>query len=273
MKDTTTTDPFCDRGLSSAVRAEWIKLRSVPAGYWSVLALVGSTVLLTVLFSAVGGTDATRAGQGDDDVVANSLLGVHLGQVAAVVLGVLAFGAEHATGMLSATFAARPDRGTVLAAKAVVVGAVMLVAGSLASVTSFVVAQPLLHGGGYVPLAYPLVGLDDPRALRAVVGSALFLTAVALLGLGVGAIVRSTSAAIAALTGLLLFPAVLGGVLPGGLDDVVRRFTPAAGLAIQQTIDRAVYSPLQPWAGLGVTWAWAAAALLLAWSVLRHRDA
>lgn len=257
----------------AAVRAEWVKLWSTSSGAWSVVAVVGSTVLITAFFCAVGSTNASQPGQGDDDVVVNSLRGVHLGQIAAVVLGVQIFAAEHATGLIRATFAALPRRGTVLAAKAGVVTVVGIAAGSVASVLSFLVAQPLLHNGGFVPPAYPLVGLNDPSALRAVVGTALFLTALALLGLAAGAVLRNGGVAISLLSGVLLLPLVLGGLLPETATDTLRRLTPSAGLAIQHTAARAPAPPIGPWAGLAVTWTWAAGALIGAWLVLRHRDA
>jgi ABC-2 type transport system permease protein len=46
----------------------------------------------------------------------------------------------------------------------------------------------------------------------------------------------------------------------------------AAGLAVQSTVDPGG-QPVGPWAGLGVLAAWAAAALVAGWLVLRLRDA
>jgi ABC-type transport system involved in multi-copper enzyme maturation permease subunit len=257
----------------AAWQAEWIKWRSVPGSTWAVVGLVGSTVLLTVFLSAVGSTNANEVGgRGDDDVVVNSLRGAYLGEVAAAVLGVQVFVSEYGTRLVRATFTAVPGRGTVLAAKAAVVSPVVAVAGLFASVTSFLLAQPLLHNGGFEPPAYPLVGLDDPQAQRAVLGTALFFTALALLGLAVGAVVRSAAAAVSLLVGLLLVPFVMGGLLPEEVSEPLRRLTPMAGLAIQSTPARGPEWPIGPWPGLGVTWAWAGAALVVAWLVLRRRD-
>ena len=48
---------------------------------------------------------------------------------------------------------------------------------------------------------------------------------------------------------------------------------PGAGFAVQQTVVRDDAIPIAPWAGLGVTAAWAAGALLVALVVVRRRDA
>lgn len=258
---------------AAALRAEWIKLRTVRSTKWTVVGIVGSTVLITMFFCAVGHTDASAAGQGDDDVVANSLRGVYVGQIVAIVLGALAFTSEFGTRLIAATFTAMPRRPLVLAAKAAAVSAVAFPAALVACVVSFLVAQPLLHGGGYVPPAYPLVYLTDPVVLRAVVGSALFLTALALLGLGVGAVVRHAGAAVSVLLGLLLVPIVVAALLPRSVADTLWKAAPSAGLAVQATVDRADNIPIGPWAGLGVTAAWAALALLAGACFTRNRDA
>ena len=80
-----------------------------------------------------------------------------------------------------------------------------------------------------------------------------------------------------------------GGFAGGGLSLVARewllRITPAAGFSVQQVVPRFPqvtgvfytpnwgYYPLAPWAGFAVECAWAAAALALAFYLLRRRDA
>jgi ABC-2 type transport system permease protein len=256
-----------------ALRAEWTKLWSLPSSTWSVLAIVGLTVLFTLFLAAVASTDATRAGQGDDDVVVNSLRGVYLGQIAVVSFAVVAITSEFGTGMIRTTFAAMPNRGAALGAKVTVVSGVVLVAASVASVASFLVAQPLLHGGGFVPPAYPLVSLGDASAVRAVAGTAAFMTVLALIGLGIGTLLRNTTLAISWVLGLLLIPLVMTAFLPERMQELVQELTPIAGLAIQSTVERPDNLPIGPWGGLGVTCVWAAASLLAAfWSIIA-RDA
>jgi hypothetical protein len=75
-----------------------------------------------------------------------------------------------------------------------------------------------------------------------------------------------------------------GGHGRGGGGDWVLQATPVAAMAVQQALPKFYqvaaaypviggYYPLAPWAGLAVECAWAAAALALAFLLLRRRDA
>jgi ABC-2 type transport system permease protein len=259
--------------VKRTLRAEWTKLRSVRSTGWALLAIVGLTVGLGAFFSALAETNVARAGAGDNDIVRDSLVGAYLGQIGVVAFATLAITSEYATGLILATFTAMPRRGAVLAAKALLVCATVLAVGLSASVASFVLGQHLLHGGGFVPPAYPYATLGDGPVQRAVLGTALFLGALALLSLGVGAVVRHSVTAVSVLLGLLFVPLVVAPLLPEDARELVQQSTPGAGLAVQQTVERADNLPIDPWAGVGVTFAWAAGALLLALVLIRRRDA
>ena len=75
-----------------------------------------------------------------------------------------------------------------------------------ASAGAFLLAQELLHDRGYVAPAYPPVAITDPGAARAVVGTALLLTAYALIALGLGTVLRHAGAAIAASVAVVFLP-------------------------------------------------------------------
>ena len=258
--------------VGRAVRSEWTKLRSVRSTTWATIAAVGVMVGLTAFLSANNSTDASAVGQGDDDIVANSLFGVWLGQIAIVALGVLAITAEYATGTIRATFASNPRRSDVFWSKAGVVSATTFVVGLAASVVSFLVAQPLLHQGGFVPPAYPYVSLTDPFVVRAVLGTAVYLALLSLLGIAIGTIVRHTAAAMTLAVGLVLAPSVLMGFFTGSIRELMQWISPVAGLSIQITRDRFDNPPYGPWVGLGLTAAWAVVGLIIGARVLRRRD-
>jgi ABC-2 type transport system permease protein len=259
--------------VSRAVRAEWTKLRSVPSTTWTAVAVLGVTVGVSAFLAAVGGTNANEAGaRGDDDVVVNGLRGVWLGQVAMVALGGVAVTSEFASGTIRATFAAIPRRMVAFGAKVAVVGAFGLAVGSAASVLSFVIAEPLLHEGGFVPPAYPIVSLADPFAVRAVVGTALYLMLLALFAVGVATIVRNTATAMTVVVGLVLVPTVVMEFFAGAPRELLQQVAPVAGLAIQITTERYDTPPLGPWGGLGVTATWTGVALVAAARTMRSRD-
>ena len=259
-----------------AVRAEWAKLRTVRSTTWAGVALVVGTIGLSALACLSSSTDGGSPGSpGDDDIVLSSLSGVYLGQIAVVALATLAITSEFGTGLIRGTFTAMPRRRTVLLAKAVVVTSLTLVLGIATSIVSFLVGQTLLHGRGYVHAnGYPAASLGDGATLRAVLGTGLYLGAVALLGLGVGTIVRHTAGAVSAVLALLFVPQIMIGLVSDRAADVIQSITPmSAGLSLQQTTVRADNVPIGPWAGLAVAGAWAGAALLTGLWLIQRRDA
>jgi ABC-2 family transporter protein len=259
--------------LARAMRSEWVKLLSSRALSGELAGILVAMVLLTSFLAAVGHTDATRAGQGDDDVVVDALRGVYMAQSVAVVFGAAFITSEFATRMIRATLTATPRRGVVFVVKAVVVAGTVWVVGTVACLASFLVAQPLLHGGGFVPPAYPFVSLADPGVLRAVLGTGLYLTLVALMAYGIGVLIRDPAAALTVALGLLLVPTVLAGFTSGHVSDLMREVTPIAGLAVQSVREGSSSTPpIGSWAGIAVTGAWTAAALSAAYVVVRARD-
>ncbi|MFI0450089.1 ABC transporter permease subunit [Actinomadura sp. 6N118] len=233
----------------------------------------------------------TLRGQGDiaplpveDDPVRLPFTGVMIGMIAAIALGVLFITAEYKRGMIRTSFAASPRRGRVLAAKAVVIGAVTFATGLVAAVILFFVSQPVLRSSGFGPPAFPEPSLTEPPVMRAVAGTALFLALVAVFSLGVGTILRRSAGAIAGIITLLVLPTIIASALPISAATWMMRLTPGAGLSIQQTRtnypqvesvcipeDGCYYS--EPWAGIGVLAAYTAVALGLAYWLLRRRDA
>ena len=131
------------------------------------------------------------------DPVADSLSGFQLGELAFGVFGVLAVSSEYATGTIAATLTANPRRGNALAAKAVVVGGVTLLAGQLLVLSTFLVCRPVLARRELS------ANFGDPGVLRALISAGLYLFVVAMVGLGLGSLLRHTAAAVAALFALV----------------------------------------------------------------------
>ena len=88
----------------------------------------------------------------------------------------------------------------------------------------------------------------------------LYLAALALLSLGIGALLRHTAAAISTVTALLVVPVFFVELLPEHISDRVLQLSPmTAGLAIQRSIELPDSVPIDPWVGLGVACLWALA--------------
>jgi ABC-type transport system involved in multi-copper enzyme maturation permease subunit len=213
--------------------------------------------------------------------IEQSLVGAFLGLIAIVVVAAMFFTAEYRRGLIRTTLAATPRRGAVLAAKALVIGGVAFVTGLIASVISVAVGVPKEQNQGLVVLAVPAL-----TEARVIVGTAAVLAVAAVFAVALGAVLRRSAAAITVAVVTVVLPFLLAGlnVVPSGVGAWLLRLTPAAGLAIQQSIPRYPqvtsvlspvrgYYPLSPYAGLAVLCLWAAVALGLALVLLRRRDA
>jgi ABC-2 type transport system permease protein len=231
---------------------------------WLLLGAVALTVGLGALVTASTKCGSVSCGQ---DAAKVSLTGIYLGQTVVAILAVLAISDEYSTGMIRVTLAAMPRRVTVLTAKAAIIAGMALAAGIVAVLPSVLLGRLLLPGNG---LSYPL----DGSMLRATVGSVLYLALIAVLSLGITAVVRDSAAAIGTVLALLfLFPIVAHFVSDTTWQRHLEQIGPmTAGMAIQDTVNLAS-QPIGPWAGLGVLAAWAAGALLLGGLVLVRRDA
>lgn len=184
------------------VAAEWIKLRSLRSTWW----VLGLGTLAVIAINVNSAADAYRdwprmaamGGWIDPHGFAftNNAAGILM--LAAGCVGAVAIVGEYGTGLIRTTFAAVPNRPAVVAAKACVLVAVFAVVGAVVAVSSFVAAQLILDGRGVE------MSLLDLRSLRATAGTALLPVVSALTGLGVGAVVRHTAAAVAVTGGVLL---------------------------------------------------------------------
>jgi hypothetical protein len=179
---------------------------------------------------------------------------------------VLAISSEYGTGMIRATFAAVPQRRTLLAAKATVLAVASFVIGELVSFASFGIGDAFLSGKQFG------VSLADPGVLRAVFGGGLYLTAIVLLGFGVGAAIRNTAGALSTFFAILFAVNALIELLPTGLRNDLINYLPAnAGSQIFTTVP--THGALSPWTGFGVLCLYGVAALVVGWAFVDRRDA
>jgi ABC-2 family transporter protein len=244
-------------------------------------------------FTAAGGT-FTLTGSGDiapvvpgpastlpSVTIEQSLAGAFIGLIAIMVVAALFFTSEYRRGLIRTTLAATPRRGPVLAAKAIVIGAVAFVAGLVAAAVAVAVGVPAEANRGQVVLSVSVL-----TEARVVVGTAAVLAVAAASATALGAVLRRSAAAISVgvVTFVLPFLLTALNVFPSAVGAWVLRLTPAAGLAIQESIPQyrqvtnvaepaqGIY-PLPPVAGFAVLCCWAAAVLALAFFMLRRRDA
>jgi ABC-2 type transport system permease protein len=254
--------------FADVVRSELCKLGSVRSTYWTLLAAAAFNVGLAALLAIVLPGQLSRSDKATLDTVRVSLGGIHLSQVAFGVLGVLVITSEYATGTIRATLSAVPERRLLLAAKLIVLAGVALGIGTLSSFAAYFVFQAVVTDENLRS------SLGDPGVLRALTGGGLFVTALGLLGLGLGAITRSSAGAIAALFSLLFVPPVLLELLPHSWKTTIGPYAPMeAGAQIYSVSAHGGVDPLAPWAGFGVFGAYAVIALAAGFVLITRRDA
>ena len=254
------------QGFPDAVRAEWIKFWSVRSTTWSTVMLFVLGAGLTVLVCA---TSAEWLASGKADEAPGSFVtwGMMFAQITAVVLGALIVTSEYGTGMIRATLAATPRRGTVLAAKALVLSSTLFVAGTVTAFAGYLGGNWFLadHGVG--------VALTDDGVLRSMVGSGLYLAVLGLFALGVGVLVRHTAAALSIVLALVFVVGTMVFLLPGAWGEWIGKLMPGnAGAGVATPVS---FNPdlLEPWVGFAVFSGEVAAVLLVAYLVFRRRDA
>jgi ABC-2 type transport system permease protein len=299
-------------GLRGAIASEFTKIRSVRSTYWTLAALL--VVSIGIGAAITGGSAANFShnpgNKAGFDATQTSLVAFfEIGQLIIAVIAALAITSEYSTGMIRTSLTAQPRRGTVYAAKAIVLTSLTLIVSLVTSFIAFFVGQALLSssgvsaslfhsvtipqnanvtcpqqgaggGGGGLPPGCKVVfsGTDvisPTTVLLAIIGCALFVTLVAIIAFGIGAIVRHTAGVIAIVIAALFIIPVLEHALPDNWHFDIMRFLPDAA---NQVISVTVGSNTNPhlwsaWPQLGVTALWAAALLAAGAYLFRKRDA
>lgn len=273
MNGTTIADARLGVGTGDVtqlrvVRSEWIKLRSLRSTGWTlgsaVLLLVGLGIPLCLQASHHWTPADVRGGQ--EDPVFQSLGGMLLAQIPIGVLGVLTMTGEYATGMIRATLGLVPRRLPVLWAKVAVFAAASFALMLVAALVTFLVGQ--------IPLSSHGVGatLGSHGAAGAVLGVAVYLTLVGLLGIALGGLLRHTAGAVSALLGVLLGLPILFGLLPESWQSGARFLPTLLGEGMGSTIPTSVTHQLAPGAAAAVMCLYTVVGLVGAAVVLAKRD-
>jgi ABC-2 type transport system permease protein len=253
-------------GFSHTLHAEWIKFWSVRSTIWSTVAMFVLGAGLTVLVCA---TSAEWLASSEADESPGSFItwGMMFAQITAIVLGTLAVTSEYGTGMIRATLAATPRRGSVLAAKAVVLTSTLFVAGTVTAFAGYVGGNWFLDREG-IGLA-----LGDDGVLRALFGSGLYMAGLGLLAAAVGLLVRHTAAALSIVLALVFVVGTMVFLLPGAWGEWMGKLMPGnAGSGIAAPVS---FNPdlLDPWVGFAVFAGEVLAVLVVGYLAFSRRDA
>ena len=247
------------------LKAEWTKLRTLPSTWrTAVLTLaLGIGFSVAVALSQISQWHTMTAQQRQVfDPTSASMSGV---MIAAVVLGTLAVRtvtAEYSTGMIRSTFSAMPARPFVLAAKAATAAAFAFPVTLLANLAGFELGQRIFAG------QHVAVTIGHPGVLRAMVFGAVAVSLVAVIGVGIGGLIRHTAGAATTLALIIIGGLTVGQFLPAGW----RQYLPGIATQAAVTVHRSA-GLLRPGAALVVLAVYAAIALSAASLRVAHRDA
>ncbi|MGH3321159.1 MAG: ABC transporter permease [Streptosporangiaceae bacterium] len=208
--------------MTALVRAELLKIRTTRM-VWGLLA--GTLALCTLgVFSTVFSAGTNPAVHMTDAQLIHSVYGsAAAGSIFVLVLGILGMAGEYRHQTITQAFLLAPRRERVVAAKLLAYAILGVVFALAAVALTIVLALPVLAANGYPAT---LADYDIPLVL---LGSAVATAIYAVVGVGVGALIRNQIAAILiSLAWLFIaenlitaFVPELGKWLPGGAQQAV----------------------------------------------------
>jgi ABC-2 type transport system permease protein len=272
-------ETFVPRGervtFGGVLRSEFIKITSLRSTIGLLLAIIlfgiGVSAALSLTMEGAGLPEQPSVGFMLDQVTLGTVL---FGQLIAAVLGVLVISGEYSSGTIQPTMIAVPSRLPVLWAKAVVVFVMAAASALVATFGSWAVTYPMFSAFGLE------IGLTAPGVVMSFIGGSVYIGLAAILGLGIGTLLRGVAAGVAtAISVMLLLPIVLSA-LPA--SQVVRNLqllsmskagdamsNPSDGASVQVDL---VNGYVSSGAGWVVAIVWAAIFLVLGAVRLRRGD-
>ena len=202
------------------VRSELFKQRSTQTALFLFLAMVGLVGLAVAMHVlALGKTQlATNAHQ-----LEVFQIGTRAGMLFAALAGALAITSEIRFGTIRPTFLVQPRRGPVFAAK--------LTVGALTGLFYGLLAEGLM--AGFAAIAFSIRGIPNELTgndyLRILLGGASAAALWAVLGVGIGALVRNQ---VATLVGLCAWMFLVESVSEGFVPGAAKLMPGGAGLSL-----------------------------------------
>lgn len=247
------------------ISSEWIKFRTARSNIIAIGGAAAAAIGFGALFSSFAGSE-DGPGQLTDNALSLSLGGFQLSQIIIAILGVALVAGEYQTGLIRTWFGSATDRISVLNAKVTVYAGLVFAVSLAAAVVAFLVGQAAL------PAGWEALTLGSDGVLQALFGTALYASAVAAVGIGLGFLLRSTAAGAGVVVTTLMIAPGMVGLLPESVGDAIGKILPSnAGNAVQGLESSAELLPAG-WAAV-VLLGWVVAVVGAAAVSLRRRDA
>jgi ABC-2 type transport system permease protein len=212
-----------ERNVSFArvLRSEWIKIRSLR----STIILLLSTIAVMVGLGSLGAwgiTMAAEEGQPLTDQVIHTMPsgGLTFAQLLIGSLAVMLISSEFGTGMIRSTMTAVPGRVPAVTAKALLIAIIAYLVGTASAFITYFAIQPVLTAQD---LGFELTG----TVARSMLLAGVYLSLIALLGIGLGSLLRNSAGSIVALSALLLVIPTALSMIPGDFASDLARYLPS----------------------------------------------
>jgi len=298
MSTTTIPSPSAAAGgtgltFSGVLRSEWIKFRSLRSTQllllFTFVAMVGVGTIAAFLRGTIieqlmkygaerPGAPGGHAMTMDQAITAAGAQGIHIygTPIAGIQLGVLILGAlavllissEFGTGMIRSTLTAVPKRLPTFFAKAIVLVVVSYVLTLVAAFVTFLISIPILHSYG-IDMSLSLDGV-----LYSILMGGVYVAGVAVAGLSLGTLLRSSAGGIIVLVALFFLLEIatqLLGLVPGDFWKYVGQYVPSvAGGRMLEIGDKAAF--ISPLSGGLIFLGWIVLVTVPAVISLKNRD-
>jgi ABC-2 type transport system permease protein len=230
----------------------------------ATLVAVGMSAL--ICFAIISNWDTDQAATFQP--VATSLIGLVFSGLVLAVTGVTLVASEYSSGMIRLTMAVTPSRLRVLLAKAIVIAGVAWTIGLVTAFASFLAGYATLSTHQGVPTA----SVGDSEAQRAIIAAWLTAPLFPLIGVALGAILRSTASAITATLALIFAPGIFGALLPASWQANVLAYLPNNASNTLLRVDDGSLTYLEPAVAIAVILAWILLFFGVATFLIKRRD-
>jgi len=191
--------------MGGQIKSEIRKLFGTKLWLWLLLGAMAFTALATIINLATdGGGDTPNPSLATTMGMRNLFSGIGAGSVLAIVLGAIGMTGEYRHQTVTPTFLASPHRGQVVIAKIVTYFLAGIAYGIGCTIVCFAIALPWLSSKG--------LHIGGQGVPQVVFGANVAIAVYALVGVGVGALIRNQ---IAAVVGTLIYLFVLENLVSG----------------------------------------------------------
>jgi ABC-type transport system involved in multi-copper enzyme maturation permease subunit len=255
------------------ISSEWIKMRTLRSTWLTIGGILFALIAFGLISALTASGQVEVTGEGGPpafsgtDPVSTVLSGANFAVLIVAVLGAIVGAREYSTGMIRTTLAAVPTRLPVLWGKLVTFAGVLAPVALVGVLVSFFAGMAILDAGGAATVSW-----SDDGVARAVIGTAVYLVGLGVIGVALGILLRSTAGGIGTVIGAVLFvPTLASALLPDSWDGVLKYLPSNAGQAFTSLSPSDTL--LEPGAGMAVFAGWVVLAIVGAAFALTRRDA